>query len=88
MYSPELNTYFAKDCIKVAGHVGGAVSSSDFLSLKVSSKPNPLGSPGQDILCTLPSPCKSDRPKLNNQRLHINKDTKKNQMRYHSNLQT
>ena len=36
------NTYLAKACIRAAGQVGGAVSPSSRLSLKVNSKPNPL----------------------------------------------
>lgn len=62
---PEWNTYFAKDCIKVAGQVGGAVSSGSRLNLKVNSKPKPDKPSDPVISCTLPSPCKSDRPKLN-----------------------
>lgn len=64
LYIPDWKTYLAKDCIRVAGHVGGAVSSTSRLNRKVSSKPNPEIPSGPDISCTLPSPCKSERPKL------------------------
>ena len=47
-----------------AGQVGGAVSPSSCFNLNVNSKPNPLGVSGPDISWTLPSPCKSDKPKL------------------------
>ena len=40
---PDWNTYRAKPCMSSAGQVGGAVSPISLLSLKVSSKPNPLG---------------------------------------------
>lgn len=61
---PDWNTYLASACITAAGHVGGAVSPGSRFSRNVSSKPKPLGVSGPDTSCTLPSPCKSDSPKL------------------------
>lgn len=43
MILPDWKTYRANPCMSSAGHVGGAVSPTSLLSLKVSSKPNPLG---------------------------------------------
>lgn len=61
---PDWKTYFANDCIKVAGQVGGDTSCGSLFSLKVSSKPNPDIPSGFETSWTLPSPCKSDNPKL------------------------
>lgn len=61
---PDWKTYFASDCIKVAGQVGGDNSSGSLFSLNVSSKPNPDMPSGVETSWTLPSPCKSDNPKL------------------------
>lgn len=61
---PVWKTYLARACNRAAGHVGG-VASPDFLAKrKVSSKPKPLGNSGPEGSWTLPSPCKSVRPKL------------------------
>uniref|UniRef100_A0A2M4D7H4 Putative secreted protein n=1 Tax=Anopheles darlingi TaxID=43151 RepID=A0A2M4D7H4_ANODA len=63
-------TYFARDCNRFAGHVGGRSSGDAFgglTSRKVSSKPIPdRGSrpPEVSARCTRPSPCRSDSPKL------------------------
>lgn len=47
--------------------MGGDVSEVSFRRRNVSSKPNPLGPSGPlKFLCTRPSPCKSDKPKLKN----------------------
>ena len=62
----EVNTYFANCCIIFAGHVGGVVSPLSRTSRKVSSKPNPLGRPGPVLGWSLPSPWRSDNPKLQN----------------------
>ena len=49
---PDWKTYLASPCMSSAGHVGGAVSVGSFLSLNVSSNPNPLGPFGPDgTLC-------------------------------------
>jgi hypothetical protein len=61
---PDWNTYLASACITAAGHVGGAVSPGSRFSRNVNSKPKPLGVSGPETSCTLPSPCKSERPKL------------------------
>lgn len=61
---PDWKTYFAKDCINVAGQVGGDVSSGSLLRRKVNSKPKPDTPSGPPTSCTLPSPCKSESPKL------------------------
>lgn len=67
LYKPVLKTYLASDCIKRAGQVGGDVSVVSLRRRNVNSKPNPLGPSGPfELLCTRPSPCKSDRPKLLN----------------------
>ena len=42
-FSPDWKTYLASPCMSSAGQVGGAVSVGSFLSLNVSSNPNPLG---------------------------------------------
>jgi hypothetical protein len=61
---PDWNTYLARACITAAGHVGGAVSPGSLFSRNVNSNPKPLDVSGPDTSCTLPSPCKSDKPKL------------------------
>lgn len=68
--SPDWKTYLAKDCIKVAGQVGGDISSGSLFNRKLNSNPNPDIPSGLDMSWTLPSPCKSDNPKLKQQKAY------------------